>query len=138
MLVDQYHTLGVEINFFGQKTRANPLLARIARQIDCPVYGTRVIRLPNNRFRIDVTDAIAFPRDADGQINIAGTMQVVYDVIEGWIREYPEQWLWIHRRWRKDPPRRISNRERLLRLSQQQSSAGPDSQAKLSIAHATR
>ena len=27
-------------------------------------------------------------------------MQIVTDVIEGWIREYPEQWLWLHRRWR--------------------------------------
>ena len=31
---------------------------------------------------------------------IAGTMQIVMSVIEGWIREHPEQWLWQHRRWR--------------------------------------
>ena len=28
------------------------------------------------------------------------TMQAVTDVVEGWVREYPEQWLWLHRRWR--------------------------------------
>jgi KDO2-lipid IV(A) lauroyltransferase len=27
-------------------------------------------------------------------------MQAVTSVVEGWIREYPEQWLWLHRRWR--------------------------------------
>jgi Kdo2-lipid IVA lauroyltransferase/acyltransferase len=27
-------------------------------------------------------------------------MQIITDVIEGWVREYPEQWLWLHRRWR--------------------------------------
>jgi len=27
-------------------------------------------------------------------------MQAVTDVIEGWVREYPDQWLWLHRRWR--------------------------------------
>ena len=27
-------------------------------------------------------------------------MQVITDVVEGWVREHPEQWLWLHRRWR--------------------------------------
>jgi len=27
-------------------------------------------------------------------------MQAVTAVVEGWIREYPDQWLWLHRRWR--------------------------------------
>jgi KDO2-lipid IV(A) lauroyltransferase len=27
-------------------------------------------------------------------------MQAITSVIEGWVREYPEQWLWVHRRWR--------------------------------------
>jgi KDO2-lipid IV(A) lauroyltransferase len=47
-----------------------------------------------------LTEEIRPVRDADGKIDIAGTMQVVTSVIEGWIREYPEQWLWLHRRWR--------------------------------------
>jgi KDO2-lipid IV(A) lauroyltransferase len=47
-----------------------------------------------------LSEAIAPARDTEGKIDIAGTMQVVTDVIEGWIREHPEQWLWQHRRWR--------------------------------------
>jgi Bacterial lipid A biosynthesis acyltransferase len=39
-------------------------------------------------------------RNADGQVDIGSTMQVITHVIEGWIREHPEQWLWLHRRWR--------------------------------------
>ena len=35
-----------------------------------------------------------------GKIDIQGTMQAVTSVVEGWIREYPDQWLWLHRRWR--------------------------------------
>ena len=100
MLVDQYYTRGVEVTFFGRKTMANPLLARLARHFDCPIYGTRVVRLPGHRLRPELTEEIKPARDADGKIDIAGTMQIVTGVIEGWIREYPEQWLWLHRRWR--------------------------------------
>ena len=100
MLVDQYFNRGVEVTFFGRRTLANPMLARLARQVDCPIHGTRAIRLPNHRFRIELTEAIAPARDHDGQIDVAGTMQVITSIIEGWIREYPEQWLWLHRRWR--------------------------------------
>jgi KDO2-lipid IV(A) lauroyltransferase len=100
MLVDQYLTNGVEVTFFGRKTRANPMLARLLRQIECPIHGVRVIRLPGQRFRGELSEEVKPVRDAAGQIDIQGTMQAVTSVIEGWIREYPDQWLWLHRRWR--------------------------------------
>ncbi len=100
MLVDQYLTGGVEVTFFGRKTRANPTLARLLRQVECPVHGVRIIRLPQNRFRAELTEEIKPVRDASGQIDIQGTTQAITSVVEGWIREYPEQWLWLHRRWR--------------------------------------
>ncbi len=39
-------------------------------------------------------------RDAEGRADIVGTMQAITGVVENWIREHPEQWLWLHRRWR--------------------------------------
>ncbi|QPF87474.1 lipid A biosynthesis lauroyl acyltransferase [Bradyrhizobium genosp. L] len=100
MLVDQYLTNGVPVTFFGRKTTANPTLARLRRQIDCPIHGTRIIRLPDGRFRGEVSEEVKPVFDASGQIDVQGTMQAVTDVVEGWIREYPDQWLWLHRRWR--------------------------------------
>ena len=100
MLVDQYLTGGVEVTFFGRKTRANPMLARLLRQVECPVHGVRIIRLPGNRFRAEVSEEVKPVRDAKGQIDIQGMTQAVTDVVESWVREYPEQWLWLHRRWR--------------------------------------
>jgi KDO2-lipid IV(A) lauroyltransferase len=100
MLVDQYLTNGVEVTFFGRKTRANPMLARLLRQIECPIHGVRIIRLPGYRFRAELSEEVRPVRDAAGRIDIQGTMQAVTSVIEGWVREYPEQWLWLHRRWR--------------------------------------
>jgi KDO2-lipid IV(A) lauroyltransferase len=101
MLVDQHYVNGVDVTFFGRRCKANPFIARLARHIECPIHGTRVVRLPDQqRFRIDLSEAIEPQRDAEGKIDIAGTMQVITSVVEGWVREYPEQWLWVHRRWR--------------------------------------
>jgi KDO2-lipid IV(A) lauroyltransferase len=100
ILVDQYFTNGVDVTFFGRKTKANPTLARLLRQIECPVHGVRIIRLPGHRFRAELSEEVTPVRDASGLIDVQGTMQTITSVIEGWIREYPDQWLWLHRRWR--------------------------------------
>ncbi len=102
MLVDQYAVQGVPVTFFGRRTRANALIARLARQIECPIHGLRVVRHPGDRFQLIVTEAIEPPRDAEGKIDVERTMQVITDVVEGWVREHPEQWLWLHRRWRDE------------------------------------
>jgi Kdo2-lipid IVA lauroyltransferase/acyltransferase len=100
ILVDQYFTNGVEVTFFGRKTKANPTLARLLRQIECPIHGVRIIRLPGHRFRAELSEEVAPVRDAAGKIDVQGTMQAITSVVEGWVREYPDQWLWLHRRWR--------------------------------------
>ena len=62
----------------------------------------RVVRKPDgNSFSVEITDPIEPARDADGRIDIKGTMQAITAVVEGWVREHPEQWLWLHRRWRE-------------------------------------
>jgi KDO2-lipid IV(A) lauroyltransferase len=100
MLVDQHYVKGVEVKFFGRTCKANPLIAMLAREAECAIHGTRVIRLPNGRFRAEVSEAVPPARDAEGKVDVQGTMQAITNVIEGWVREYPEQWLWLHRRWR--------------------------------------
>jgi KDO2-lipid IV(A) lauroyltransferase len=100
MLVDQHYGRGVEVTFFGRRCLANPLIAMLAREIECPIHGTRVIRLPGNRFAGEISEEVAPVRDQQGRIDVKGTMQAITAVIEGWVREHPEQWLWVHRRWR--------------------------------------
>src|SRR3954467_11281640 len=102
--VDQWFTNGVEVTFFGRRTKANPTLARLLRQIECPIHGVRIIRLPGHRFRAELSEEVPPVRDASGQIDIQGTMQAITSVVEGWVREYPDQWLWLHRRWREPHP----------------------------------
>jgi KDO2-lipid IV(A) lauroyltransferase len=101
MLVDQNTSKGVEVTFFGRCCRVNPLIAQLARHVDCPIHGTRIIRRPDrNRFVIEMTEAIEPKRDAEGHVDVQSTMQVIMTVVEGWVREHPEQWLWLHRLWR--------------------------------------
>lgn len=100
MLVDQFYYHGADVTFFGRRTKANPMIARLARHYDCPIHGTRVVRLPDHRFRIELTDAVAAPRDGEGRVAVQATTQLITSIVEGWIREHPEQWLWLHRRWR--------------------------------------
>jgi KDO2-lipid IV(A) lauroyltransferase len=101
LLVDQHTTQGVDVVFFGRWAKANPLAAQLARLTGAPIRGARAVRLPDgNRFRAELTEEIAPVRDAAGNIDIQATMQAITTVVEGWVREHPEQWLWLHRRWR--------------------------------------
>ncbi|HWX82947.1 MAG TPA: lipid A biosynthesis lauroyl acyltransferase [Xanthobacteraceae bacterium] len=101
ILADQHYTRGVAVTFFGRPCLANPLVALLARQTGAPIHGMRVVRNPDgNSFWGEISDEVKPARDTEGNFDIAGTMQAVTAVIEGWVREHPEQWLWLHRRWR--------------------------------------
>lgn len=99
MLVDQKFHRGVKGTFFGRPVKTNPLLPKLARQFDRPVHPARCIRLPGGRFRLELEEAIELPRNAEGDIDVAASAQVLNDVVERWVREYPGQWMWFHRRW---------------------------------------
>jgi KDO2-lipid IV(A) lauroyltransferase len=100
MLIDQHFTRGVTVPFFGRPALTNPVLGKFVRRFDCPVHGVRVIRLGGGRFRIELTPPLDLPRDAEGLVEVEGAMAAMTAVVESWVRDYPEQWLWMHRRWR--------------------------------------
>jgi Kdo2-lipid IVA lauroyltransferase/acyltransferase len=99
LLVDQRRTGSPLMPFFGRPALTSTFFATLARQYDCPVHGVRAIRLPGDRFHVELTPPIELPRDADGLIDVMAATQRINDIIEGWIREHPEQWLWLHDRW---------------------------------------
>lgn len=99
-LIDQHFARGVVVEFLGRPALANPILGKLVREYECPVHGVRTVRLPDHRFRLELTPPLDLPRDASGRISVQGAMQAMTDVVAGWVREHPEQWLWMHRRWR--------------------------------------
>ena len=116
MLVDQHDGRGVVVNFFGRPCRANPLIALLAREYDVPIHGVCAKRLPAGRFKIELTPRVMPVKNGSGQVDIPATMQRITDQIEAWVRDAPEQWLWVHRRWRDDQTRIGSSAIHGLRL----------------------
>jgi KDO2-lipid IV(A) lauroyltransferase len=99
VLVDQKFRKGAKTTFFGRPVKTNPLLPKLVRQFDCEVYPARCIRLPGNRYRLEIEPRMEIPRDSAGNLDLPATAQKMNDKVEQWIRENPEQWLWYHDRW---------------------------------------
>jgi KDO2-lipid IV(A) lauroyltransferase len=111
VLVDQKFTRGVETTFFSRKCQSNPVLGMLARQFDCDVYPARCVRLPGNRFRLEIEEKLDLPRGPRGNVDVAATTQLLCDVVERWVREDPGQWMWFHKRWQiTGRPRNVSPR----------------------------
>lgn len=104
MMSDQRMPGGPVVPFFGRPAPSNPIVARMARQFDAPILGVRCIRLPGSRFRVELSPPVDVPRDAEGKVDVDGATARINAVIEGWVREHPEQWLWLHDRWGEQAP----------------------------------
>jgi KDO2-lipid IV(A) lauroyltransferase len=103
MLVDQKLNEGIPVPFFGREAMTVTALAAFALKYDVPVVPARVERLKGARFRITVFAPLALPQTGERDADIAETMRRVNALIESWVREKPEQWLWLHQRWPKEP-----------------------------------
>jgi KDO2-lipid IV(A) lauroyltransferase len=101
MLVDQKFTRGEATQFFGRPVGTNPLLPKLARQFDAKIHPARCIRLPGGRFRLVLEPEIYLPRGENGQVQIGASCQMLNDIVEAWVREYPGQWMWFHKRWQR-------------------------------------
>jgi KDO2-lipid IV(A) lauroyltransferase len=99
VLVDQKFQKGLSTQFFGNPVQTNPLLAKLVRQFDCEVYPARCIRLPDNRYRLEIEPKIEIARNDKGAVDVQAMGQLLNDKVESWVREHPEQWLWYHDRW---------------------------------------
>jgi len=108
MLIDQKMNDGIPVPFFGYEAMTAPAAAQLALKFDVPIIRASIRRLPGSRFRITIHPPLRVPRDSDRARAIAGTMTELNRWLEDEIRQCPEQWLWLHRRFPKhDAPRRL-------------------------------
>ncbi len=98
LLADQRDSKGIPAPFFGRMAPSTPFPASVARAVDVPLYAFRVKRIGPARFSIRIQEVEA-PRTEDRHADIAAATRNLQATFETMIREAPEQWMWVHRRW---------------------------------------
>jgi KDO2-lipid IV(A) lauroyltransferase len=98
---------GVQVEFFGIKTYTSKGPALLAMRAHCPVVGLFLIREAPGQHRLILTEEIPVRRTGDVQQDIEETTRLFNQVIEAYIRRYPDHWFWLHRRWKQRPDRDI-------------------------------
>jgi KDO2-lipid IV(A) lauroyltransferase len=99
LLADQKLNEGIAVPFFGRPAMTAPALALLALRFQCAVLPVRVERLKGARFRLTLYPPLELPRTGNRDADVAVLMAAVNATLEGWIRESPEQWFWVHSRW---------------------------------------
>ncbi|MEE1569571.1 MAG: lysophospholipid acyltransferase family protein, partial [Alphaproteobacteria bacterium] len=90
---------GIAVPFFGREAMTAPALAQLALKFGCPVVPAKVVRTGGAHFRLTLYPPLEMPASGDKQANVAALMRQVNELIEGWVRENPGQWMWVHQRW---------------------------------------
>ncbi len=99
LLCDQKMNEGISVPFFGIEAMTPIAPAQLALRLGCPLVPVRIERLGPARFRLSSFEAIEPPGSGDRQADAVAVMAAFNGILEDWIRDKPEQWLWLHRRW---------------------------------------
>jgi KDO2-lipid IV(A) lauroyltransferase len=99
LLVDQKKNDGIAVPFFGRDAMTEQSLARFALHFDCAVVPVRVDRLARARFRVTAEAPLEVARSGDAAADTLALMIRVNQMLEYWIRQRPDHWFWLHRRW---------------------------------------
>ena len=95
---------GIFVDFFGVPASTASGMARIALRTDATVVPTFTIwdeKLRKYRLRFD--PAVELIRTGQVEADIQANTQQFTKIVEDYVRRYPEQWLWVHRRWKTRP-----------------------------------
>ncbi|HKF49992.1 MAG TPA: lysophospholipid acyltransferase family protein [Terracidiphilus sp.] len=95
---------GEFVNFFGIPACTATGLAHVALKAGAAVVpGFCVWEEAERQYVLHFGPALEFAKTGDRKADILAATQQCNDVLEAWIRRYPDQWLWIHRRWKTRP-----------------------------------
>lgn len=101
-LADLRERRGIKVTFFDRPAYANPFPASLARLADIPIVAGCMVRTEGVHFRLHLKQ-IEQVRTEDRPADVHTTTQAIHDVFEHWIRQYPGQWMWSHRKWALRP-----------------------------------
>lgn len=104
ILVDQSpRDNGVPVTFFGEPCWATVAPVMIAVRAKAPVLPVALTRSGPGRFTLRFYPPLEMERTGDPRADLVRNTQRCQDAIEQMVRETPEQWLWLHRRWKERP-----------------------------------
>ncbi|MCA1808876.1 MAG: lysophospholipid acyltransferase family protein [Kiritimatiellia bacterium] len=93
---------GIFVDFFGRPACTSPGLAFLSARAGAPVVPAFIVRRGDGRHVVQVQPALPPPPDCSAA-SIHAATQAYTGIIEAVIRKHPEQWTWLHRRWRTQP-----------------------------------
>lgn len=102
MLVDQKMNDGVPVPFFGMNAMTATAIAELALRYDMPIVPARVFRIDGANFEGTIYPSITYQKTGDKEKDVYNILLAINQILEGWIREHPEQWFWVHKRWPKE------------------------------------
>jgi len=102
MLIDQNVAWydGVFVDFFGRKACTTSGLALLALHTQAPVLPVFTRRLSDGRYLLEIGKKIDIVDSGDREADVLENTQKFTTIIEEQIRKYPEQWFWLHQRWK--------------------------------------
>ncbi|NMB73724.1 MAG: lipid A biosynthesis acyltransferase [Myxococcales bacterium] len=102
LVIDQHMPpgRGIPVEFFGRPASTTPLPAALALATGAALLPVRIERLPQGRLRATVDPPLAVDRKAERRAEIARVTRALNAWLEERIRERPDHWLWLHRRWK--------------------------------------
>jgi KDO2-lipid IV(A) lauroyltransferase len=93
---------GVFVNFFGKLAYTPVAPAKIAMASGAPLIPCFMIR-KNNKFEFIIEEPIFVEKKGDRDEIVKHYTQKLSQLLESYIRKYPDQWVWMHRRWKTQP-----------------------------------
>lgn len=91
------------VDFFGRPAKTPRGPAVFALRLEVPVVFGTAIRMPSGKYRM-IFEAIPVTPTGDREKDVDTIVATYTRVLENWVRKYPEQYFWHHRRWRRQPP----------------------------------
>jgi KDO2-lipid IV(A) lauroyltransferase len=91
---------GVFVDYFGRPACTTDGLALLAMHTGAPVLPAYIVRLPDGRYRLVFGPEVEVTRTGERDADALANTQRFTEVIEQIVRRYPDQWLWVHQRWK--------------------------------------
>ena len=99
MLVDQKMNDGIAAPFMGRMAMCAPAPAQLARRFGCPILPAMIRRTAGAQFEIVLGEPVYVAQSDDRDADLLAAITAYNSQLEAFIRRYPGQWLWLHRRW---------------------------------------